>query len=617
MVVTPWGNSGSLRERKLRPVRGAPPSEVERNQRERLFAAIVACVAERGFAATSVEDLVELSGVSRRSFYDYFGDKAECLREALEVVLGLALQGLENASGESLEEISLRRYLVLAEFAVSQPAASKVILNDVFGAGPEAVESVMKALHEYEKLIRKSFEASPDHAGIPPGLITARLGGVVEISRARLRAGKAADLPGLGDDIVALMTADRPPPRPLKTPKRLPRSKPESLDAADHSERALRAFAKLASERGYANVNIDDVVRLASMSTTTLYANFSGKDDLMAAAIDGACGEALATVLSAFNRHQSWPDAVRAGFGALLAFLASRPELARLVTVEVYAAGDAAIERRASAIAPLGALLENNTTMWGTMPPVVFEVIAGGVAHLLYETVSRSGPEALPGLAPLCTYLTLSPFLGPEEAWRAADGDGEGRTGAIGFAEPMRPGPWIAIGLTSAGPSTVAEIAAAVGEDEAKVSGYVRQMEAMGMLKEVGERNGERTYEGPGPSHPLSIISERQMAAMDVDERKMLMGNIWRLIRADIELADEQGRLAERPDIFLTRTPMSVDAQGWREMNRVHEEALAAGLEIGERSRKRLERSGEPGFEARSMQAFFELPKEPETEQPG
>ena len=45
MVRTPWGDAGQLRERKLRPGRGTPRDEAERNQRERLFAAMVATVA--------------------------------------------------------------------------------------------------------------------------------------------------------------------------------------------------------------------------------------------------------------------------------------------------------------------------------------------------------------------------------------------------------------------------------------------------------------------------------------------------------------------------------------------------------------------------------------------
>lgn len=129
---------------------------------------MITSVAERGFATTRVEDLVELSGVSRRSFYNYFGDKAGCLREALKEVLEISLNRLESAGDEGLEELSLRRYRVLAELMVSQPAAAKVVLNDAFAAGPEVVKPVVEALHHYEELIRESSDESPDHSGIPP-----------------------------------------------------------------------------------------------------------------------------------------------------------------------------------------------------------------------------------------------------------------------------------------------------------------------------------------------------------------------------------------------------------------------------------------------------------------
>ena len=69
MARTPWGDAAQLREKKLRPGRGTPREEAERNQRERLFAAMVATVAEKGYEATTVADLVKLSGVSRSAFY--------------------------------------------------------------------------------------------------------------------------------------------------------------------------------------------------------------------------------------------------------------------------------------------------------------------------------------------------------------------------------------------------------------------------------------------------------------------------------------------------------------------------------------------------------------------
>jgi AcrR family transcriptional regulator len=628
MVLTPWGDSGSLRERKLRPVRGTPANEVERNQRERLFAAMIASVAERGYAATTVEDLVELSGVSRRSFYDNFGDKGECLRAALEELFALVLALLEPAKeAPGLEGECLQACEVLTGIAVSQPAATKVCLNDVFGAGEGAVEPLSSALSEWEELTRGSYDASPEHAGMPAELIRGRMGGLLEIVRARLRSGRQEELGDLVRDVVDLAMDDRPPPEPLRLSVRTPKAKPESLDAADHSERAIRALAVLTAERGYPAVKVEEVVRLASMSTTTFYANFAGKEDLMTAAIDSACAQAVAAVVPAFNRHASWPEAVRAGFGALLNFLASRPALARLVTVDVYAAGDSAIERRMAALAPLGALLENNTTIWGVTPAVVFEMIAGGVSHLLHDAVKTSGPESLPGLAPLCTYLTLIPFLGPEKSCAAANGDGGGRTVGLGdgsalqrqasaatpvsYNESMRLISWRAMSILGGREKTASEVASAVEEDEKVVTELLNRLAAAGEIEAMGERNGDPLYTA-APMNKLTLISARQMAAMTAAERKQLMVDIWRMIRVEVDAVVVSGFLGEHTDSVIARTPMWVDHEGWRELKKVHEQTLAAGMEIAARNRRRLEESGEQGFEVRSIQVAFEGPESPE-----
>ena len=78
MVLTPWGDASQLRAKMLPPGCGTPRAEAERNQRGRLFAAMVATVAEKGYEATTVADLVELSGVSRSAFYKHFADKQAC-----------------------------------------------------------------------------------------------------------------------------------------------------------------------------------------------------------------------------------------------------------------------------------------------------------------------------------------------------------------------------------------------------------------------------------------------------------------------------------------------------------------------------------------------------------
>src|SRR3954453_19627820 len=78
-VRTPWGDAADLRSMKMSPGRGNPPEESERSQRERLFGAMVALSAEKGYEATRIGELVKLAGVSRAAFYDHFKDKEQLL----------------------------------------------------------------------------------------------------------------------------------------------------------------------------------------------------------------------------------------------------------------------------------------------------------------------------------------------------------------------------------------------------------------------------------------------------------------------------------------------------------------------------------------------------------
>src|SRR5690349_16548569 len=91
MVVTPWGDSKRLSEKTLPPGRGTTAAEAEQNHRERLYGAMVANVAEKGYEATTILDLVEVSGVSRSAFYKHFNDKQACFLAAIEALVEPAL----------------------------------------------------------------------------------------------------------------------------------------------------------------------------------------------------------------------------------------------------------------------------------------------------------------------------------------------------------------------------------------------------------------------------------------------------------------------------------------------------------------------------------------------
>ena len=92
MVATPWGDSKQLSEKTLPPGGGTTAAEAEQNHRERLYGAMVANVAEKGYEATTILDLVEVSGVSRSAFYKHFSDKEACFLAAIEALVWPALK---------------------------------------------------------------------------------------------------------------------------------------------------------------------------------------------------------------------------------------------------------------------------------------------------------------------------------------------------------------------------------------------------------------------------------------------------------------------------------------------------------------------------------------------
>ncbi len=392
---------------------------------------MVAGVAERGYEATAVADLVEISGVSSRTFYDLFPDKRSCflatLSAIIELGLGYAKERLQKPG--SWMERTRRGFDSFAEMIVAHPAAARMCLVDAYAAGPEALARVTEVMGGFETLSAQRMAESTELAAMPKAMISAQIGALQEIARTRLRRDGEAELPELMDALWHLMFLYRPPPEPLSMTGRSPRPRPESLDTRDNADRAMRAFTAVVAAEGYANATVEQAVNHASMSATTFYAYFRNKEDVLMAVIDSAGAQMVAAAMPAARRASDWPRAVRAGLEALFNFLASRPALARLMLMEVYVAGPGAMEGRANALKSLGHSLTLNSRLTSNNLELTTEMIEGCILTLAYQRIRDLGPEALPGLVPICTYIALTPFVGAEQAFIVAKGDRRERRG--------------------------------------------------------------------------------------------------------------------------------------------------------------------------------------------
>ena len=202
---------------------------------------------------------------------------------------------------------------------------------------------------------------------------------------------------------------------------------------------------------------------------------------------------------------------MRTALGALFNFLASRPALARLVMVEVYAAGPAAIERREETLRPLEMILAEGRRRSPETPSIAFEAIASGIYSLAYKKIRESGPASLPSLAPVCTYIALAPFIGAEEACAVANGDGRARGGRAGrpaaTPEALRevalvPIRQATLQAISSGVTSVQAIARDLGEPVETIQEQAEELERTGLAEFVERRKVGDADRGLLPLEP-------------------------------------------------------------------------------------------------------------------
>ncbi len=118
-------------------------------QRARIVAAMVEVVAERGFAGATVAHVVTRSGVSRRTFYELFGDREDCFLAAFDLAVARGAARVVPAFTQGrgwLEQIraGLRALLELID---DEPGLGRLAIVDALGAGPVALERRARVVH--------------------------------------------------------------------------------------------------------------------------------------------------------------------------------------------------------------------------------------------------------------------------------------------------------------------------------------------------------------------------------------------------------------------------------------------------------------------------------------
>lgn len=191
---------------------GAAPQDAD--PRRRLLRGIAAAVAEKGYAATTIADVVRHARVSKRTFYEHFPDKEACYLEAYrrgtDRLGRRMLEAGVTAEGPWRERL---RAAIAAYVAVlvDAPASARTFTAEIQAAGAAAV-AARRAMHRRtaEALIAVVDHVRRDEPAVgplPPILADAVVGAMSELISNAIAEDRPEDLPGLDEPIVALLAA--------------------------------------------------------------------------------------------------------------------------------------------------------------------------------------------------------------------------------------------------------------------------------------------------------------------------------------------------------------------------------------------------------------------------
>lgn len=200
---------------------------------------------------------------------------------------------------------------------------------------------------------------------------------------------------------------------------------PREFVTHNQRERLIAGIAEAIAENGYAGTTIAHITRHAAVSRRTFYEHFSSKDQCFVAAYDTVMEELRGRVGDAFDHEDEWPQAVKAGIGAMLAFLAAEPNLARLCMVEALVAGPVVVERYDAAIKSFVPYFQSgregrSKEVLDRLSPTTEEALVGGMVSLISRRIIAGKTAELETLLPDLVEFTLTPYLGSAEAAEVA-----------------------------------------------------------------------------------------------------------------------------------------------------------------------------------------------------
>jgi AcrR family transcriptional regulator len=153
----------------------------------RIVSAMVAVACEKGVAPATVGDVIARAAVSRKTFYEIFNNREDCLVAAIDQTVERVSEGVRSAcASQQPTWIDRMRAGVfsLLDFCDQEPALARFCVVDAMATGPEVLDQRNELLVQLARLVDEGRTA----ARREPSPLAAEgvVGGVLSIIHRRL-----------------------------------------------------------------------------------------------------------------------------------------------------------------------------------------------------------------------------------------------------------------------------------------------------------------------------------------------------------------------------------------------------------------------------------------------
>lgn len=188
-------------------------SDRRQRRRQQILAAAQEVFAEKGYVATTVDDIVTRIEISRGTFYNYYDDKLdifEALVEGFMTSIAASIVSIDLSPGAPTPREQLRANLRrVVELAIENPAMVTISLSTAMGVDPGLDEKLGEFYRRLRVFMDETLQTGQQLGLVRPGdrgpMLSIALGGMEGLLLDAVSGSVTADAGELVDAVMSFL----------------------------------------------------------------------------------------------------------------------------------------------------------------------------------------------------------------------------------------------------------------------------------------------------------------------------------------------------------------------------------------------------------------------------